>query len=78
MPDSTLAWEGANHLSKRHMKKALSTDAQALLISGKTPQKHTVWQALYLSKTIAGIDPTIGERGRSRDGHCNNKGMSVN
>jgi hypothetical protein len=52
------------------MKKELSTDAQALLISGNTPQKHTVWQALCLSSTMAGMFPIIGERGRSRDGHC--------
>jgi hypothetical protein len=52
------------------MKKALSTDAQAPFISGNTPQKHTVWQALYLSSTMAGMLPMIGERDRSREGHC--------
>ena len=66
----TDAVEDVHQRSKRHMKNELSTDAHALLISGNTPQKQTVWQALYRSSTIAGMPLMIGERGRSNDGHC--------
>jgi hypothetical protein len=57
-------------LSKRQRKSELSTVAQARRISGKAPQKATVWQALYRSSTMPGISLTTGDSGRSSDGHC--------
>ena len=58
------------HLSKRHRNNALSTEAQALDIWGKTPQKQTVWHALYRCITMAGILLMIGVFGFKREGHC--------
>jgi hypothetical protein len=58
------------HLSYRQRKRELSTDAQALPISGKTPQKHIVWHVLYFSCTIAGKSKRVGDIGRSKLGHC--------
>lgn len=57
------------HLSYRHKKRELSTDAQALRISGKRPQKATVWQALYRSKIIAGMSFSVGVVNRRGVGH---------
>lgn len=60
----------AHHLSRRHRKRELSTEAHARRISGNTPQKATVWQALYRSVTMAGISFTTGDSMRSWEGHC--------
>ena len=60
----------AYHLSYRQRKRALSTEAQAREISGKAPQKQTVWQALYLCMTMLGILLIIGVWDLSNDGHC--------
>lgn len=61
------------HLSNRHRNKELSTDAQARRISGNTPQKATVWHALYRSVTIAGISLTMGVSILAWVGHCRKK-----
>jgi len=62
--------QGAAHLrSYRQRNKELSTDAHARLISGKTPQKHMVWQVRYFSCTMAGSSGMSGDTGRMRDGH---------
>ena len=55
-------------LSRRQRKSALSTVAQARLISGRTPQKHTDWRVEYRSKTTAGS--SLVRVAAISDGHC--------
>jgi hypothetical protein len=59
-----------NLRSYLHRNRLLSTEAQARLISGNTPQKHMVWQVRYFSCTIAGSSGEVGDTVRSREGHC--------
>ena len=51
--------------------------AQARLISGNTPQKATVWQALYRSSTMAGMPVTLLLCARTRAGHCTTASVSI-
>ena len=60
-------------LSYRHKKSELSMEAHARLISGKSPQKHIVWQERYLSCTMAGRSNSVGDRDRKRLGHCDSR-----
>lgn len=48
--------ESSHHLSNRHINKVLSTEAQALRISGKTPHKAVPSPpaALYFSTSTGG------------------------
>ena len=67
----------SHHLSYRHRKRLLSTEAQALLISGNTPQKQPFCTALYRSSTMPGMLLATGDRGLSTAGHCSARNSSL-
>ena len=64
---------GAYHLSYRHRNRLLSTEAQALLISAKTPQalrEQPIWTLIMRSSTMPGMLLATGDRVLSTGGHC--------